>query len=133
MTEKYCEHCNRVVSGVDYVTIINKKPIVENKFPEERLKIWIDKQYGTAGWEMKLENFLLDELATQRKELREAVEKLKIEPQPEFEGADEAHCMDYNQVIINVLELLQEPKKDAGSSPSVESKFQEIFGTFKKE
>lgn len=28
---------------------------------QERLKIWLETQYGTAGWETKLENFILKE------------------------------------------------------------------------
>ncbi len=78
-------------------------------------------------------NYITTVQATQRKELREAVEKMRDE-----------HCQNSIKygfvpsgeslnIFFDVLELLQEPKKDAGSSPSVESKFQEIFGAFKKE
>ena len=40
----------------------------EQSTMEDRLQKWIESQHGTAGWEMKLENFIKQELNKAKQE-----------------------------------------------------------------
>jgi len=63
---------------------------------QETLRHWIDIQYGTAGWEQKLENFIAD----QRKQAcREMIEYMKKEcPTTVIENGTDNQGMNYTTV-----------------------------------
>jgi uncharacterized protein YihD (DUF1040 family) len=81
----------------------------------DKLHTWIDRQYGTAGWEQKLENLidsLLDQATSKAREeeldkIIDAVKK-SYETQRDFNGDIESrgiaygwnNCLDFIQSLI---------------------------------
>jgi hypothetical protein len=70
-----------------------------------RLETFLKEQHGTAGWEMKLENFVSSLLSEQQEGIMRGVEGMKIEP-------DVGEYGRYNDGLRDVLTLLNTTKED---------------------
>lgn len=77
---------------------------------ETRLQIWIEKQHGTAGWEMKLANFIRKELADARKiEWSKHIQFLKKHKEQAEKSGDLLYFHEMNEahgIALNLFERI---------------------------